>query len=170
MCEKEREISGVVGNISCLEEMKPTAVEAGRLCCPRRHRGLTKSEHARPVQYRARKQAAVSSVSRLLTRAVLYRCPNGAWFDLDVRINEARFDTNLAFQFRPPLIIRVIQGSRVITSRIILIIILVLSSLMLRLSAADASSASRAANALFKGIGEKKSENGSHGGNIFACA
>src|SRR6266511_3196175 len=35
-----------------------------------------KSEHVRLAQYRARKQAAVSSISRLLTRAVLYRCPN----------------------------------------------------------------------------------------------
>src|SRR5215510_8678174 len=33
---------------------------------------LFKSEHVRLVQYRARKQAAVSSVGRLLTRAVLY--------------------------------------------------------------------------------------------------
>src|SRR6266508_3962348 len=40
------------------------------------------SNHASLVQYRARKQAAVSSVGRLLTRAVLYRCLNVAWPDL----------------------------------------------------------------------------------------
>src|SRR5215475_1465027 len=45
-------------------------------------RRASKSEHMRLVQYRARKQAADSSVSRLLTRAVLYRCPNVACFDL----------------------------------------------------------------------------------------
>src|SRR5262245_62509455 len=45
-----------------------------------------KSNHARLVQYRARKQAADSSVNRLLTRAVLYRCPNVAWPDLEKRI------------------------------------------------------------------------------------
>ncbi len=44
---------------------------------------ITKSEHMRPVQYRAHKQAADPSVGRLLTRAVLYRCPNVARFDLD---------------------------------------------------------------------------------------
>src|SRR6266536_135500 len=41
-----------------------------------------KSSHARSVQYRARKQAADSSVGRLLTRAVLYRWPNVTWPDL----------------------------------------------------------------------------------------
>src|SRR5262245_30228993 len=40
------------------------------------------SNHARLVRYRARKQAAVSSVGRLLTRAVPYRCLNVAWPDL----------------------------------------------------------------------------------------
>ncbi len=44
---------------------------------------LTKSNNARLVRYRARKQAANSSVGRLLTRAVPYRCPNVAWPDLD---------------------------------------------------------------------------------------
>src|SRR5215470_17430880 len=43
----------------------------------------SKSSHVRPVQYRARKQAADSSVGRLLTRAVLYRCTNVAWPDLE---------------------------------------------------------------------------------------
>src|SRR5215813_3685521 len=42
-----------------------------------------KSNHARLVQYRARKQAADRWDGRLLTRAVLYRCPNFAWPDLD---------------------------------------------------------------------------------------
>jgi hypothetical protein len=43
---------------------------------------LFKSEHVRLVQYRARKQAAVSSVGRLLTRAVLYQRHYVACFDL----------------------------------------------------------------------------------------
>src|SRR5262245_38388638 len=43
---------------------------------------VTKSSHARWVQYRARKQAAVPSAGRLLTRAVLYRRPNVASPDL----------------------------------------------------------------------------------------
>ena len=41
-----------------------------------------KSNHARLVQYRARKQAADRLGRRLLTRAVLYQCPNVAWLDL----------------------------------------------------------------------------------------
>src|SRR5262249_2696026 len=53
------------------------------LCCFRViRRKLSKSEHVRSVQYRARKQAAVLSVSRLLTRAVLYQCSKVACFDL----------------------------------------------------------------------------------------
>jgi len=43
---------------------------------------LFKSEHVRLVQYRARKQAAVSLVSRLLTRAVLYQRSNVECSDL----------------------------------------------------------------------------------------
>src|SRR5262249_28875031 len=43
----------------------------------------TKSEHARSVQYRARKQAAVCEVRRLLTGAVLYPCLNVVWSDLE---------------------------------------------------------------------------------------
>src|SRR5215510_7888828 len=50
----------------------------------------TKSNHARLVQYRARKQAAVPSVSRLLTRAVLYRRPNVVWPDLRSPVIELR--------------------------------------------------------------------------------
>ena len=34
------------------------------------------------VQYRARKQAVIGRGNRLLTRAVLYQCPNVVWFDL----------------------------------------------------------------------------------------
>jgi hypothetical protein len=41
-----------------------------------------KSNHARSVQYRARKQAVDLSVNRLLTRVVLYQCPNVVWPDL----------------------------------------------------------------------------------------
>src|SRR6266511_1126245 len=41
-----------------------------------------KSSHARSVQYRARKQAADRWDGRLITRAVLYRCPNVTWPDL----------------------------------------------------------------------------------------
>src|SRR5262249_48550331 len=41
------------------------------------------SPFARSVQYRAREQAADSSVGRLLTRAVLYRCPNFTRPDLE---------------------------------------------------------------------------------------
>ena len=41
-----------------------------------------KSEHLRSVQYRERKQAAIQLASNLLTRAVLYLCPNVAWPDL----------------------------------------------------------------------------------------
>ena len=36
---------------------------------------IKNEENAVPLQYRARKQSAVSSVSHLLTLAVLYRCP-----------------------------------------------------------------------------------------------
>src|SRR5262245_61413788 len=43
----------------------------------------TKSKQSKSVRYRARKQAAVSSVSRLLTRAVPYQCTNVIWPDLD---------------------------------------------------------------------------------------
>src|SRR5215813_14718026 len=41
-----------------------------------------KSNHARLIEYRARKQAADRWDGRLLTRAVLYRCPNGPCPDL----------------------------------------------------------------------------------------
>jgi hypothetical protein len=52
----------------------------------------TKSNRARSVQYRAHQQAADSSTRRLLTRAVLYRCPNVAWPDLDYVTSPARFN------------------------------------------------------------------------------
>jgi hypothetical protein len=43
---------------------------------------IKNEENAVLLQYRAREQAAVSSVGRLLTRAVLYRCPK-EWRPLD---------------------------------------------------------------------------------------
>src|SRR5262245_26943659 len=61
---------------------------------------LTKSGHARSVQYRARKQAADTPVSRLLTRAVLYQRPDVACFDLELgRVSE---ESQPVF-FLPPL-------------------------------------------------------------------
>ncbi len=58
-----------------------------------------KSNHAKSVQYRARKQAADRLDGRLLTRAVLYRCPNAAWPDLDKRFfnEEGRRYNSLEF-------------------------------------------------------------------------
>ena len=51
-----------------------------------------KSNHARSVQYRARKQAADSSVGRLLTRAVLFRRANVAWPDLETGHRSVSFE------------------------------------------------------------------------------
>ena len=42
----------------------------------------SKSDNARWIQYRARKQAVAYWANRLLTRAVLYQRPNVVWFDL----------------------------------------------------------------------------------------
>jgi len=57
---------------------------------------MSKSGHARLVQYRARKQAAYSSVGRLLTRAALYQCSNVACSDLVQEPREAKVECVIA--------------------------------------------------------------------------
>src|SRR5262245_2923812 len=49
--------------------------------------GICLNQSARLVQYRARKQAADLLGGRLLTRAVLYRCPNSENLQLDLQSN-----------------------------------------------------------------------------------
>ena len=50
------------------------------------------------VQYRARKQAAVQLNSRLLTRAVLYRCPDVARPDLVADVRRLSGQVDLEFR------------------------------------------------------------------------